>query len=334
MKVAFFSAKEYDRHSFDTVCNDLDNSTQHEFTYFDLHLNQQTVALVKGFRAVCVFVNDILDEAVLDSLSRQQVEFVVLRCAGFNNVDLAAAEKYKIKVARVPRYSPYAVAEHTLTLILNLLRKVHISYHRVREGNFSLTGLLGGNLHHKTVGLIGTGYIGAVVAKILKGFDCRVIAYDPITNPTCVQLGVEYKTLQDIYVESDIISLHCPLNKTTHHLINEQAIAIMKQGVMLINTSRGAVVDTQALVQALKNKKIAGLALDVYEQEENVFFEDLSNQIIEDDILERLMTFPNVIITGHQGFFTSEALKEIAYITFKNLSDFESMGSSINQIKF
>ncbi|MEW6145614.1 MAG: 2-hydroxyacid dehydrogenase [Thermodesulfobacteriota bacterium] len=328
MKIAVFSTKSYDR-EFLKAAN---ARFGHELVFFEPHLMYETCSLASGFGGVCVFVNDTLNADVLKSLREHGTRLVALRCAGFNNVDLFAAAESGITVVRVPSYSPEAVAEHTVALILSLNRKVHRAYARVREGNFSLEGLLGFNLHDKTFGIIGTGKIGFALAKILKGFGCTVLAYDPYPNPECEAIGVGYTDPSGLYEESDIISLHCPLNPETHHLIDSKALAKMKKGVMLINTSRGAVIDTKAVIDALKSGKIGYLGLDVYEEEGDLFFEDLSNEVIQDDVFARLLTFPNVLITGHQAFFTREALRAIAETTLSNISDFEKGERCVNQI--
>lgn len=318
MKIAFFSTKSYDREFFDRyVCT-------HELVYFEAQLNEQTVNLSTGCNAVCVFVNDKLNETVIAELKKMGVQLIALRCAGFNNVSIDAAKSCGISVVRVPAYSPYAVAEHAVALILTLNRKTHKAYNRVREGNFSLDRLTGFDLYGKTVGVIGTGKIGQVFCNIMLGFGCKVLAFDLIENkPTAVK-GVEYLPLIDLLQQSDIISLHCPLNEQTKHLINEHTISLMKEGVMLINTSRGALVETQDAINALKTGRIGYLGLDVYEQEEKLFFNDLSENVIQDDIIMRLLSFPNVLITSHQGFFTEEALSQIAQITLGNVNDFEA----------
>ena len=316
MKVAVFSAKPYDRQFLNTVNQKYD----HELQFFDPNLDEQTVALAQGFEAVCVFVNDRLNRNVIESLSQHGIKAIALRCAGYNNVDLDAAEEFEITVVRVPAYSPYAVAEHAIALIMTLNRKIHRAYYRVREGNFALNGLLGFDLHERTVGIIGTGKIGRIAGQILHGFGCRVLAYDLKPNREFGEKYGEYVSFEDLLAQSDIISLHCPLTEDTHHLIDDEAIAQMKSGVMLVNTSRGGLVDTQAVIQGLKSKQIGHLALDVYERESKMFFEDLSGEIIQDDVFERLLTFPNVIITGHQAFFTAEALNNIAETTLSNLS--------------
>ena len=313
-RVAMFSTKSYDQHSFD---RHLPESIEVE--YRNTKLTESTAQLAKGFDAICAFVNDDLSQAVLEVLKQIGIRFVVLRCAGFNNVDLTAAKALGIKVARVPAYSPEAVAEHTIALMLCLNRKLHKAYNRTKEDNFSLEGLLGFNIHGKTVGLIGTGNIGLATAKILTGIGAKVLAVDPIENDTAKTLGVEYVSLEMLFNDSDIISLHCPLNDETHHLLNRQTIGQMKPGVMVVNTSRGGLINSQCLIEYLKSGHIGHLALDVYEQESELFFEDRSNSIVQDDLFQRLLTFPNVLITGHQGFFTQEALEQIATTTIRNL---------------
>ena len=319
MKVAIFSAKKYDREFLSTA-----NASRHELRFFEPHLNEETVGLATGFEAVCVFVNDHVDAAVIARLRSLGVRLIALRCSCYNNVDLSAATKQGIPVVRVPAYSPYSVAEHTIGLMLALNRKVHRAYNRVREGNFSLDGLVGFDMHGKTVGLIGTGQIGAIVAQILNGFRCPTLAFDPFPNATCRSLGVRYVELNELLTQSDIISLHCPLTPENKHIISEVAIARMKNGVMLINTSRGALLDTVAIIEGLKSGKIGYLGLDVYEEEEEIFFEDRSGLILGDDVFARLLTFPNVIITGHQAFFTREALLNIAATTIDNITKFEN----------
>ncbi len=328
MKVAVFSTKSYDR-EFLEAGNKFYN---HELVFFEPPLNRETSVLASGFKAVCVFVNDILDGYVLKVIKEGGTELVALRCAGFNNVDLADAAKLGITVVRVPSYSPQAVAEHTLALILSLIRKTHRAYSRVRDGNFSLEGLLGYNLSGKTIGIVGTGKIGTALARILQALGCKILAYDPYPAKECEALGVTYTSLGQLFSESDIISLHCPLTPDTHHMIDNDAINKMKPGVMIINTSRGAVIDTKAVIQALKSGKIGYLGLDVYEEEEELFFEDLTNEVIQDDVFARLLTFPNVLITGHQAFFTREALEAIADTTLSNIKDFEEGRECVNQI--
>jgi D-lactate dehydrogenase len=327
VKVAVFSAKNYDREFLAAA-----NNSRHEFRFFDLHLNEETVGLAARFHAVCVFVNDHVDGAVIAKLASLGVRLIALRCAGYNNVDLTAAKEHAITVVRVPGYSPYAVAEHAIGLILALNRKLHRAYNRVREGNFALDGLLGFDLHGKTVGIIGTGRIGSVVAQILPGLGCPTLAFDPVPNEQCRSCGVRYVQLDELLAQSDIITLHCPLTPENNHMINAGAIAKMKTGVMLINTSRGALLDTVAVIEALKSGKIGYLGLDVYEEEEQIFFEDRSSLIIPDDVFARLLTFPNVIITGHQAFFTREALENIAAITVDNITSFENGLKLENQL--
>jgi D-lactate dehydrogenase len=327
MDVTVYSSKSYDRQFLVAA-----NHSRHEFKFFDAHLSQATAELAAGSQAICAFVNDQADRAVLTRLSQLGVKLVALRSAGFNNVDLKAACELGIKVARVPAYSPHAVAEHTLALILALNRKIHRAYNRVREGNFALDGLLGFDLYGKTVGIVGTGKIGEIVAQILIGFGCKVIAVDPLPNPRCKAIGVTYVSWSELCAASDIVSVHCPLTPQTHHLVNSGAVAQMKHGVMLVNTSRGAVVDTRAVIAGLKSKAIGSLALDVYEEEGDLFFEDLSDRIIDDDVFARLLTFPNVLITGHQAFFTTEALNNIAQTTIENLTSFQVSGMPKNEV--
>lgn len=318
MKIAFFSTKSYDREFFDRYI------TAHEIVYFEAQLNPQTVNLATGCGAVCVFVNDKLSAVVIKELKKTGVRLIALRCAGFNNVDLTAAAENGLSVVRVPAYSPYAVAEHAIALILTLNRKTHKAYNRVREGNFSLERLTGFDLYGKTVGVIGTGKIGQVFCDIMLGFGCKVLAFDLVAHQPTVAKGVQYLPLLDIFEQADIISLHCPLNEQTKHVINAQSIAMMKEGVMLINTSRGGLIQTKAAIDGLKSGRIGYLGLDVYEQEEKLFFNDLSENIIQDDDIMRLLSFPNVLITSHQGFFTEEALEEIAKVTMANVDDFEA----------
>jgi D-lactate dehydrogenase len=319
MRVAVFNTKPYDQ-QFLCAAN---AKYHHELVFFEPHLSAKTVKLAEGFRAVCIFINDILDAETLQLLQAGGTELIATRSAGFNHIDLHSAQKLGIKVVRVPAYSPYAVAEHTVGLILCLNRKIHRAYNRVREANFSLDGLLGFDLHGCTVGIIGTGKIGSVTAKILHSFGCHLLGYDIQPNPACLSIGMVYVSLSELLERSDIISLHCPLTPDSYHLINAEAVAKMKQGVMLINTSRGGLVDTSAVIDGLKSGKIGYLGLDVYEQEEGLFFEDLSNQVIQDDVFQRLLTFPNVLITGHQAFFTRNALQNIADTTLANISAYE-----------
>ena len=328
MKVAVFSSKPYDRQFFERV----NQQYNHELQFFEPSLTSATASLAAGYEAVCVFVNDRLDRDTIEILQSQGIKLIALRCAGYNNVDLNAASELGLTVVRVPAYSPYAVAEHAIALILTLNRKIHRAYYRVREGNFALNGLLGFDLHGRTVGIIGTGKIGRIAGQILHGFGCRILAYDLYPNSEFGDRYGEYVSLEDLFSQSDIISLHCPLTEDTHHLINDSAIASMKPGVMLVNTSRGGLVDTQAVIQGLKSRQIGHLALDVYEQESSLFFEDLSGEIIQDDAFERLLTFPNVIITGHQAFFTEDALNNIAETTLANITAIAENRDCNNQV--
>ena len=316
MKITFFSTKPYDKVSF----NNANRDYGFELEYYETHLGPHIINVVENTDAVCVFVNDKVNAEVIKELAEKGVKTIALRCAGFNNVDLNAAREHHIKVCRVPAYSPEAVAEHAVAMILTLNRKTNKAYNRVREQNFSLNGLLGFNLYQKTIAVIGTGNIGKAFCKIMLGFGCRVLAFDLIANKELEELGVEYLPLLDALREADIVSLHCPLMEQTHHLINTETIDIMKPGVMLINTSRGGLVDTKAVITALKSRKIGYLGLDVYEQEDKLFFRDLSENIIEDDTIQRLMSFPNVLVTAHQAFFTEEALDQIADITLDNIN--------------
>lgn len=320
MKVAVFSTKPYDREYLAQANSAL--AQPHELVFHETQLNPESALLAQGCTAVCCFVNDHLDAAVLQQLSDLGIKLIALRCAGFNQVDLAAAKKLGLVVARVAEYSPHAVAEHALGLILMLNRNLHRAYHRVRENDYSLNGLIGFDMVNKTVAVIGTGKIGQVFAKIMQGLGCRVIAYDPQPSPLLAANGVSYAALHDIWPTADIISLHCPLNSSTHHLINAERIAQMKNGAMLINTGRGGLIDTPAVIDGLKSKKIGYLGLDVYEEEGDLFFEDNSNRLLQDDVFARLLTFPNVVITGHQAFFTREALTAIADITLANINHF------------
>jgi D-lactate dehydrogenase len=329
MKIAFFDTHGFERPVFAEENDDFG----HEITHFEVRLSEQTASLAAGFPVVCAFVNDRLGASVLEKLASGGTRLIALRCAGFNNVDLEAAAKWGIRVARVPEYSPHAVAEHAVALILSLDRKIHRAHARVREGNFSLEGLVGFDLHGKTVGVVGTGRIGAVFAKIMLGFGCRVLAYDRAQNEELAGLpGLRYVELPELLRESQIISLHVPLTPSTRHLIDGHAIDRMRPGVMIINTGRGALIDTQALVRGLKSGRIGSAGLDVYEEEEGVFFEDLSNQVLQDDTLARLLTFPNVLMTSHQAFLTTEALSNIARTTLKNVTDFQSRVPLENEV--
>ncbi|MCA9225782.1 MAG: 2-hydroxyacid dehydrogenase, partial [Planctomycetales bacterium] len=299
MRIAVFSTKPYDRRFFESANAEFG----HELHFFEPRLTHETLPLATGFPGVCVFVNDVLDATVLQQLANEGLRLVALRCAGFNNVDVPTADRLGVTVVRVPAYSPHAVAEHTVGMMLSLNRKLHRAYGRVREGNFALDGLLGFDMNGRTVGLIGTGKIGLVTAGILKGFGCRLLAYDLYPNDQLTAMGGQYVDLPEIYAEADIISLHCPLTAETHHLIDERAVNQMKPGVMLVNTSRGAIIDTRAAIEGLKSGKIGALGIDVYEEESELFFEDHSDQVLVDDVFARLLTFPNVLITGHQAFF-------------------------------
>lgn len=320
--LAVYSTRRYDR-DFLTRAN---RAGRHRLDFLEARLEPATVAAAGDANAVCAFVNDSLDATVLQALHGRGVRLVVLRSAGFNHVDLAAAAALGIAVARVPAYSPHAVAEHTVALVLALNRKIHKAYARVREGNFALDGLLGFDLVGRTVGVIGTGQIGSAFARIMAGFGCRLLAHAPVEEPACLELGARYVPLPELLAASDIVSLHCPLTPDTHHLINAAALAQMKPGAMLVNTSRGGVVDTRAVIRALKSGRLGSLGLDVYEEEGDLFFRDLSAEVLRDDVFARLLTFPNVVITGHQGFFTEEALTAIAETTIANLDSFEAEG--------
>jgi D-lactate dehydrogenase len=329
MNIALFSAQPYDHEYFDA------SNKQHSYqlTYFETALNASTTNLTVGFDAVCVFVNDKVDAATIEKLAKNGIKLIALRSAGFNNVDLKAAAANNIKVVRVPAYSPHAVAEHALALILTLNRKTHKAYNRVRESNFSLDRLVGFDLFHKTVGIVGTGQIGLVFCKIMQGLGCKVIAYDIRKSPQIEALGIPYVSFDDMLAQSDIISLHCPLTPDNYHLFDQKVFAKIKKGAMLINTSRGALINTVDAIEALKNEQLGYLGIDVYEQESELFFKDLSESIIQDDLIFRLMSFPNVLITAHQGFFTHEALVEIAATTLQNVQDFEEGIVLKNEVK-
>ncbi|MEM9835551.1 MAG: 2-hydroxyacid dehydrogenase [Bacteroidota bacterium] len=328
MKVAVFSTQPYDKEYFERF-----KPKALEFAYFKTGLHAQTANLSEGYQAVCVFVNDQIDRRTIRRMQHYGVQLIALRCAGFNNVDLTAAEEAGIKVVRVPAYSPEAIAEHTLALILTLNRKTHKAYNRVREGNFSLNRLIGFNLSGKTVGVIGTGKIGQAFCQLLTGFGCSILAYDPYPNEAVTQLGASYTSLQELFAQSDLISLHCPLTDNTRHIINAEAIGQMKKGVMLINTSRGALIDTADVIEGLTQEKIGYLGIDVYEQEENLFFQDLSESIIQDDYILRLNSFPNVLITAHQAYFTKEAMEQITATTIENILNFTEGKILKNQVK-
>lgn len=322
MHITVYSTRPYDRAALSAAAQ----GAAHRWTFLDVRLDATTVATAAGADAVCVFVNDQLPRDVLHALYALGVRLVVLRCAGFNQVDLAAAAELGMAVARVPEYSPYAVAEHTLALVLTLNRKIHRAYARVREGNFALDGLLGFDLHGRTIGVVGTGRIGETFCRIMSGFGCTLLASDPQPNPACVELGVVYVALPELLARSDVVSLNCPLTPQTRHLIDAAAFAGMKRGAMLVNTSRGAVVDTRAAIEALKSGQLGALGLDVYEEEGDLFFRDLSGTAIQDDVFARLLTFPNVVVTGHQAFFTEDALAAIARTTLDNIECFAVTG--------
>ncbi len=328
MQIAVFSARAYDRRFLSEVAE----RDGHELTFLEPRLDRHTVALADGYEGVCIFVNDTADAEVMAALAAGGTRLLTLRSAGFNHVDLQAAEQYGITVARVPAYSPYAVAEHTVALMLAVERRLHRAYNRVREGNFALEGLLGFDLRNKRIGIIGTGQIGQIVARIMRGFGCSLRAYDLYPNDTVRDYGVRYVDLDTMFADCDVITLHCPLTPDTYHLIDAEAIAKMKPGVMIVNTSRGALIDTPAAIEGLKTGQIGNLALDVYEEEGDLFFEDLSDRVIQDDVFSRLLTFPNVFITAHQAFFTEEALANIAETTLGNAAAFAAGERSGNEL--
>lgn len=327
-KIAFFDAKPYDQKSFAEINRDYG----FEISYFDAKLNEQTCNLAAGHTGVCAFVNDDINARVVESLFQNGVEIIGLRCAGYNNVDFKAAFE-KIHVVRVPAYSPYAVAEHAVAMMLTLNRKTHKAYLRTREGNFSINGLLGFDMFGKTAGIIGTGKIARCLIAILKGFGMKILAYDPHPDQSWAEsFGLRYVALAELYSASDIVSLHCPLTPDTTHLINRTAIEMMKPGVMIINTGRGKLIDTVALIDGLKSGRIGSAGLDVYEEESDYFFEDKSTELIADDVLARLLTFPNVLVTSHQAFFTGEALRNIAETTLTNFREYFAGGYLANEI--
>lgn len=316
MKMVFFSSQPYDKFFFEKHNKAFGFELEFLETSLDLHIVN---AIEDGTEVICVFVNDTLNAEVIARLAQKNVKLIALRCAGFNNVDLEAARKHDIRVCRVPAYSPEAVAEHSLAMLLTLNRKTHKAYNRVREQNFSLNGLMGFNIHGKTVGVIGTGKIGAAFCRIMSGFKCIIVAYDLYENEELKREGVQYKSFEEVLKQSDIISLHCPLTPENRHMINRNTIQLMKKNVCIINTSRGALIHTADMIEALKMGQVGYLGIDVYEQEENLFFRDLSETIIEDDTIQRLMSFPNVLVTGHQAFFTEEALSQIAETTLSSV---------------
>jgi D-lactate dehydrogenase len=329
VRVAVYSARPYDRAHLDRAAS----RAGHVLVYFDAHLDAATSQLARGFEVVSAFVNDRLDAAVLHALGEGGTRLIALRCAGFNHVDLAAAAAAGIRVVRVPAYSPYAVAEHTVALILALNRHLPRAVTRVRDGNFALDGLVGFDLHGKTAGVIGTGKIGEVVVRLLIGFGCRVLAYDPHPSPAVTALGATYATLETLLAESRVVTLHCPLTPDTHHLINADAFALLSKGSMLINTSRGGLLDTRAAIAALKSGHLGSLGIDVYEEEADLFFEDLSGTVLRDDVFARLLTFPNVIVTAHQAFLTTEALTGIADTTLTSITAFAAGEPLVNEIR-
>ncbi len=319
MKTAVYSFHAYEQPYLDAA----NAGPKHELLYLDLQLNGQTASLAQGCPAVSIFINDDASAKILKKLQEGGAKLLALRSAGFNHVDVFAAEQLGMTVLRVPAYSPYAVAEHAVALMLALNRKLHRAYQRVREQNFSLNGLMGFDMHGKTVGVVGTGKIGAVVCRILHGFGCRLLAFDPMPNPEVAALGAVYVSLNELLEQSDVVTLQCPLTPDTKHLINAAALARMKPKAMLINTSRGGIVDTRALIETLKAGKLGAVGLDVYEEEADLFFQDLSDQVIQDDVFARLLTFPNVLVTAHQGFFTQEAVEAIQRTTIENITAFE-----------
>ncbi len=316
MKILVFDAHSYDRDALNAA-----NSGRHDLHFTDISLKEQTVSMAEGFLGVCCFVNDQLSAAVLQRLAAMGIRFVGLRCTGFNNVDLAAAQRHGVIVTRVTTYSPHAVAEHALALLQTLNRHTHRAYNRTREFNFRLAGLMGRDLHGMTVGVVGTGRIGAAFASIMHGCGCVLLGHDVMQNPACKQLDMNYVALPELLKNSDVVSLHLPLTPDTHHMINAASLALMKPDAFLINTSRGGLLDTAALINTLKSGRLAGVGLDVYEEEGGIFFRDLSNDVMADEVLARLMTFANVLITGHQGFFTREAMNTIASTTLQNFDE-------------
>ncbi|QKJ66628.1 2-hydroxyacid dehydrogenase [Deefgea piscis] len=328
MRIAVFDSKQYDK----TAINAANVQFDHDIVFFDDRLNAKTVPLAQGFDVVCPFVNDKLDAFTINQLAQLGVKLITLRCAGFNGVDLKAAAAHGITVTRVPAYSPEAVAEHVFALLLTLVRKTHRAFNRIRDGNFTLDGLEGFNLHGRTFGIVGAGKIGLATARIARGFGCQILAYDPYPPAEC-DVDCEFVSQEDVFKRADIISLHSPLFPTTHHMINATTLAQMKPGVVLINTSRGGLINTLALIKSLKSGHVGGVGLDVYEHEEGVFFEDLSDSMLKDDILARLTTFPNVVITSHQGFLTTEALDNIAHSVLQSIDDFIQQRPLGNEVK-
>jgi D-lactate dehydrogenase len=332
MRVDVFSTKPHDRAFLGDAAKGSALAGTLEIRFHETRLGPETAGLAQGAACVCAFVNDNLDAAAVEKLAALGVRLIALRSAGYNHVDLQAARRAGLAVARVPAYSPHAVAEHAVALLLALNRKTHRAWNRVRDGNFALDGLMGFDIHGTTAGIVGTGLIGTVLARILSGFGCVLLASDPQPNPACEALGVQYVGVDELLARSDIVTLQCPLTPATHHLINDRTIPLMKPGVTLINTSRGAVIDTMAVIRGLKSGRIGALGLDVYEEEADLFFEDQSKSYIPDDVFARLLTFPNVLITGHQGFFTREALQAIAETTIANIVAFERDGVPLHPV--
>lgn len=327
MKIFFYSTKKYDKDYF------IAQNNNHSLEFVEYGLNEQTADFAKGFDAICIFVNDICDANVVDKLNSFGIKTILLRCAGFNNVDIEHAKKLGIKIARVPEYSPFSVAEYTLGLLLCLNRKIHKAYNRVKEGNFNIEGLDGFDIYQKTIGVIGFGNIGQAFAQVCSGFGGQILVYDPYADKTNAPSHVKIiDDKNELFKQSDIISLHCPLSDDTKYIIDEKALKLIKPSAYVINTSRGALVDTQAIIKSLKTKSIAGLAIDVYEYEKDLFFKDMSSEIIDDDLFERLLTFPNVLVTAHQAFLTKEALNGIASTTLSNASDIEKSNTSENLV--
>ena len=327
MKIAVFSTCSYDEEFLNKY------NTGHELIFFKQALDYDNLSLTKGCDAVCLFVNDQANGQILSALAENGVKLVLLRCAGFNNVDLEAAKELGISILRVPAYSPEAVAEHAVAMIMTLNRKTHKAYNRIREGNFSLEGLMGFNLHSSKVALIGTGNIGKAMYRILKGFGCQISAYDPYPDEELQRDGLKYTSLEEVLKDADIVTLHCPLTEQSFHMINGQTLQYFKKGAMLINTSRGALIQTSAVITSLKSGGLGSLGLDVYEQESGLFFRNLSEEVIQDDLIARLISFPNVLITSHQGFFTREAMRQIAETTFSNADAYVSGTMLVNEIK-
>ncbi|MBB5218760.1 D-lactate dehydrogenase [Treponema rectale] len=330
MKIAFYDTHSYDKKSFEET----NKNFNFQIAFHEFKLNENTVITAQGFDAVCVFVNDVVNAQVINSLKEYGVKLIALRCAGFNNVDLKAAASAGIKVVRVPAYSPYAVAEHGIALLMALTRHIPQAYLRTKTANFNIEGLTGRDLHGLTAGVLGTGKIGRIMAGLLKAFGMKIIVYDPFPNEEWAkETGAEYVSLEEIFRQSDVLSLHCPLTEETKHIVNHDTMKMMKKDAVIINTGRGALIDSKALVHALKHQHIGGIAMDVYEEESKYFFSDWSTDIMTDDVLARLLTFPNVIITGHQAFLTTNALKNISETTLQNIKDFEQNKELVNQVQ-